>query len=209
MKNEHIPFELIEQIHLWIEKNVTTPDEDYDQPRKEKLAIIQQTINNLRKLSLDTPEDLFAEERALKELLSTPSQEKQIMLAIIEKLQELIKYVKQNIPNKGSTPKRGPKAPPKTLCVTLQTGDTIIENTAVMTFLKTLKHMGLERIAEIPDIRLHGHPVVSRIKNSQGYGLKKVEGFFIETHCSTNKKRDILKQYANLLGLHIQVAVHD
>ena len=68
----------------------------------------------------------------------------------------------------------------------MQTGDTIIENTAVMTF-KTLKHMGLERIADIPDIQLQGHPVVSRT-NLNGRELKKVSDFFIEVHCSTNIK---------------------
>jgi hypothetical protein len=160
-------------------------------------------------LSLDTPKDLIDEEKALEELLSTPNEDKQIMLEIVKKLEALMKYIKQNISNKRNTQNKVQKAPPKTLSVTLQTGETIIENTAVNTFLKTLEYIGLEKIADFSDIQLHGHPVVSRTKNLKGGQLKEVSDFFIEVHCNTNTKADILRRYAQMLGLNIQVAVKD
>lgn len=209
MKNEHIPFELIEQIYHWVEKNVSSTDEEYYHQKKKRLAIIHQTINNLINLSLDTPKDLIDEKKALEELLSTPNEDKQIMLEIAEKLEALVKHIKQHVSNKKNTHKKGQKAPPKTLCVTLQAGETIIENTAVSTFLKTLEYIGLEKIADFSDIQLYGHPVVSRTKNPNGGRLKEVADFFIEVHSNTNTKADILRRYARLSGLNIQVAVQD
>jgi hypothetical protein len=207
MKNEHIPFELIEQIYQWVERNLSSANGEHD--LQKKLAIIQQTINNLNKLSLEIPKDLSDQEKALKESLAAPNEDKQIMLEMTEKLQELIRYIKQKVSNKGNTGKKGPKAPPKTLCVTLPTGKTIINNTATMTFLETLKYMRLEKITDFSDIRLHGHPVVSRTKNSNSFELKEVEGFFIEVNCNTTVKADILRRYSHKLGLNIQVAVRD
>jgi hypothetical protein len=209
MKNEHIPFELIDEIHHWVEKNISTNEEEYSHKREKRLAIIHQTINNLKELSCDTPKDLIDEKKALEELLSTPNENKQIMLEIVEKLHALMKYIKQNISNKRNKHNKVQKAPPKVLCVTLETGEIINENTAVNTFLKTLEYIGLEKIADFSDIQLQGHPVVSRTKNLNGRKLKKVSDFFIEVHCGTNKKADILRRYAKMLGLHIQVAVKD
>lgn len=209
MKNEHIPFELIEQIHSWVEDNLpNTNEEDYKQI-KTRLGVIQQTINNLNKLSLDIPRDLFYEEKALKELLTTPSEGKQIMLEIVEKLQELIKYIKQNVLKKRNSENKGHKSPRKTLYITLQNGETIIENTATMTFLKTLEYIGLEKIADNYDVLLLGHPVVSRVKNPNGHSLKRIGDFFIETNSSTNTKADILRRYAHILSMNIQVTVQD
>jgi len=209
MKNEHIPFELIEQIYRWVEKNVSDTDEEYYHQRKQELAIIHQTINNCKKLSLDTPNELIDKKKALEELLSTPNEDKQIMLKIVEKLEVLIKFIKQNVSNKRNTQNSARRAPPKTLFVGLQTGETIIENTAVNTFLKALEYMGLEKIADFSDIQLHGHPVVSRTKNPNGGQHKEVAGFYIEVHCNTNTKADILRRYAHMLGLNIQVAIQD
>ena len=209
MKNEHIPFELIEQIYRWVEKNVSSTDEKHSQQIKERLAIIHQTIANLKKLSLDIPKDLIDEENTLEKLLSAPNEDKQVMLEIVEKMNDLMKYIKQNVSNKRNTQNKVQKARPKTLCVTLQTGETIIENTAVSTFLKTLEYIGLEKIADFSDIQLHGYPVVSRTKNPNGGQHKKVADFFIEVHCSTNTKADILRRYAHMLGLNIKVAVQD
>ena len=65
MKNEHIPFELIDEIHHWVEKNISTNEEEYSHKREKRLAIIHQTINNLKELSCDTPKDLIDEKKPL------------------------------------------------------------------------------------------------------------------------------------------------
>lgn len=208
MKNEHIPFELIDQIYLWAERSVSGIEEDYS-TEKERLRVIRQTINNLKKLSVDVPEALLEEESSLEMLVASPSREKQVMQDIVEKLQDLQKYLKKQISKTKSSRNTGVKAPPKVLCVALPNGEVIIENTATLTYVKTLEYIGLENLVDIPDVKLHGYPVVSKTCNPNARQLRKIGDFYIETHCGTQSKVDILRKYIQILGIELEVTVLD
>jgi len=99
------------------------------------------------------------------------------------------------------------KNPNTLLEVRLPDGKVICDSKAVDTFIATLLYIGLDKCAQVNDIRLNGHPVVSQQRNPNGRNLKKVAGYYIEVNTSTATKADLLMKYAKRLNLDIDVAI--
>lgn len=99
---------------------------------------------------------------------------------------------------------RKPKAPSKALAVRL--GNTIIkEQTATETFVAVIKEIGPSEVANIPEIKLEGLPLVVTHKDYRMQLNKIDENWFVCTHMSTANKKSMLERIANKLGLDIEV----
>jgi hypothetical protein len=149
-------------------------------------------------MSVEIPEKLMRCRRDLED-------DEQFLKHIAEQLTSLAKDIKYRI---GRT-SGGTKAPAKTLRVTLPDGRIICEHKAIDTFIETLRFMGLEKCACITAVRQLGYSVVSSRPNSyEGLkpgSIKEVDGYFIETKTSTDRKAEQLKQYAQVIGIKIKV----
>lgn len=90
--------------------------------------------------------------------------------------------------------------------VTLPENETIFDDAAVSTFLKTLQYIGLEKIASLTHITARRHPLVSTYHPNVG-DIKEINGFYIQVNTSTNEKAKILNRYAEELNVNIRVEV--
>lgn len=202
MKNKSVPLELIQQLRTWIHSNATRRETNTS---AVDLRLVNETIHNLQKMSVEIPDELKRKRSELEIAVNTPSDDEQFLNDIAEQLSSLARDIKRRI---GGT-SGGAKAPAKILRVTLPDGRVICEHKAIDTFIETLRFMGLEKCARITVVRHLRYPVVSTIPNSYeglrpGY-IKEVDGYFIETKTSTDRKAEQLRQYAQELGIKIKV----
>lgn len=116
-------------------------------------------------------------------------------------IQQYVKMMPQIQPVRG-----GARATPKKLRVTLPGNETIIDDTAVSTFLKTLQYIGLEKTASLTHITARRHPLVSTYHPNVGE-IKEINGFYIQVNTSTHEKAKILKRYAEELNVNIRVEI--
>lgn len=99
---------------------------------------------------------------------------------------------------------RKPKAPSKALVVRL--GDTVInEPTATETFVSAIKLIGPSIVANIPEIKVEGLPLVVSHKDYRMQLSKVDENWFVCTHMSTANKKSMLERIAKKLELEIHV----
>ena len=99
---------------------------------------------------------------------------------------------------------RKPKSPSKSLVVRL--GNTEIkESTATATFVAVIKEIGPSVVANIPEIKVEGLPLVVSRKDYR-MQLSKIDEYrYVCTHMSTANKKSLLERIANKLGLEIEV----
>ena len=207
MKNQHIPFELLEDIRAWVNKNAPT---SFANDAKAELKKIVELIDGLRSVSLEIPEELLKKRQELEREVNTPNEDQLVLSDLAKKLSSLAKEIKGHIKR---APSHGIKAPSKTLKVTLPDGRIICEKKAVDTFIETLRHMGLDKCADIEEVRHLGHPVVSTVRNKyinrKPGNIREVDGYFIETKTNTSRKAKQIKDYARALGININVHYDD
>ena len=99
---------------------------------------------------------------------------------------------------------RKPKAPSKALVVRL--GNTVIqESTATETFVAVIKEIGPSKVANIPEIKVEGLPLVVPHKDYRMQLSKIDEYWYVCTHMSTANKKSLLERVANKLGLETEV----
>jgi hypothetical protein len=206
MKNQHVPFELLGDIRAWVNKNVSA---SLANDATAELKKVTKLIDDLSNMSLEVPEDLLKRREELEAMVNTPNEDKLMLQDLAEKLSSLANDIKKLMRKPGG----GTKAPPKTLSVTLRDGRIICENKAVDTFIETLRYMGLDKCAEIEDVTHLGHPVVSTVRNKyinrKPGNIREIDGYFIETKTNTERKGKQLKDYAQRLGINIQVRHSD
>jgi len=198
MNDQHIPFKHLEQIRDWVDSNRPSLS---DARIEEQYREARKTIAMLTNMSIPVPDELEVHARKLEDMLSAPDEETEFMNQLANELIALAKDIRFKWKSHGT------KSPPKTLSVTLPDGQKICETTAVNTFVKALIYMGLERCAEYKDIVQYGHPVVSRKENERAGAARNVSGFFVETHSNTSFKAEILKKYAERIGLSMEINV--
>ena len=203
MKNQDIPFELLEDIRAWVNENVSASLASDAASELNKVAKI---IDDLRNMSLEVPEALLTRREQLEAIVNMPNEDKQMLYDLADKLSSLAKDIKKLTRKPGGG---GTKAPPKTLSVTLPDGRIICENKAVDTFIETLRYMGLDKCSEIKNVTHLGHPVVSTVPNQyinrKPGNIKEIDGYFVETKTNTDRKAKQLRDYAQTLGIDIQV----
>ena len=206
MKNQHIPFELLNDISKWVNKNASVSLADETGAELKK---VNKIITDLRSISLEVPKDLLKRHHELEAKVSIPNEDKMMLYELADRLSLLSKEIKRRIENPGS----GPKAPPKKLSVVLPDGRIICEKKAVDTFVETLRYMDLEKCAAIKDIIQLEHPVVSTVRNQyinrKKGSTKEIDGYFIEIHSSSDYKANLLRDYAQRLKIDIQVHCSD
>ena len=99
---------------------------------------------------------------------------------------------------------RKPKAPSKALVVRLR--NTVIqESTATETFVAVIKEIGPSKVANIPEIKVEGLPLVVPHKDYRMQLSKIDEYWYVCTDMSTANKKSLLERVANKLELEIEV----
>jgi hypothetical protein len=96
----------------------------------------------------------------------------------------------------------------KKLSVKVEGGEWSRTGHAADVFADALTKIGLERVAGL-DRRLNGLPLISRKKYTGARALRERQGYFIETHSSTDTKAGLLAQIATMLGIEVAVLVVD
>lgn len=200
MKDYHYPFDLLEKIRQWVSENIST---QFDNAMAE-FRKISKIIDDLNNMSVEVPKEL---QRNREKLEAKISEDEMSLNDLLDKLYALANEIKYRAAKSGCIT----KSPPLILSVILPNGQTICEKKAVDTFIITLQYMGLEKCAAIKDVIQLGHPVVSKVRNQYinrhpGF-IKEVEGYFIETKTSTDRKAEQLREYARKLGINIQVHI--
>ena len=199
------PFEGIAQIKAWVDESflkIAPPDDV-----KERYRDIGKAIDQLNKLGFPVPEALSAEKEDLKKILNVPNEHKRQLTALARELSSLAKDINRRL-RRGPT--TGTKGPRKKLEVMFPDGTVICENLAIDTFVKSLQHIGLGRVAELQSIRCSGYPLVSDRENgSRDRGVRQIDGYFIGTISSTAQKQAYLQRIADALRIDIVVEIGD
>ena len=209
--------EMINQLKTWIEERflalheVSSDGEERNEAmaRYRKLTSI---IHQLEGLRIPIPEDVEAEKLALEEFLHTPNEEESKLVFLSKELSSLAKDINYRLRGMRSqkTPE-GKKAPSKRLRVEFSDGTIINDSKSTNTFVDAMRHMGLQRVSELP-IKKDGGPLVSARKPTSATILKNskdIDGYFINAHSSTNAKAKYLQQIADALQIDISVRVVD
>jgi hypothetical protein len=202
MKNQHIPFELINDLKLWLRNNplITRKDKEVIELKK-----ITDVIGKLQEMSIEIPGDLLKKRDGLEVAVNTLNDDEKMLQALADELISISIDIKRRL-GKSSVKI---KSPPKKLRVTLPNGKIICEDKSVDTFIKTLQFMGLDRCAMINTVTQLGHPVVAtkpnEYKDKQPGNIKKIDRYFIETKTNTDRKAEQLREYARELDIDIQV----
>ena len=204
MRNQHLPFELLEQIRFWVRKNIVNLTKGNE---IEELKKIENLIAYYERRMLSNSDkffkDLLKKQHELESIISVPNEDKIVFLELAEELSSLSKYIQRQIKPLGRT-----KAPSKRLRVILPDGEEICERKAVDTYIRVLQYMGLDRVAGV-GIILQKHPAVSTQRDVRSGNQKFVDGFYVEVKTSTEYKAKLLQKYAEELGINIQIEVID
>ena len=91
------------------------------------------------------------------------------------------------------------------LKVTFPNGEIIEEYFAADTFALTIKTLGVDKIRGM-GLMDSGIPLIDASKHDQ-YGQRKINGWYICTHSSTKRKKEILETIAKKLGIRLQIAI--
>ena len=96
--------------------------------------------------------------------------------------------------------------------VTMTDGTEIQEKNAVRTFIKVLRTIGLEKVAnDASGVKLSGWPIVSsqRRPDAKESWQEQVDGWFVYTHASNYDKVKSLLDVSKLLGLNLMITNTD
>jgi len=202
--SKYDPFEAVSQLKSWIEKVISNLDQDNLQKEKERYRVVITTINNIKNLGMSVPDDLVLEKEKIEEIIQTED----VLKDLQHDLSLLATSIKQSLPKKSKArTQSGKKAARKILSVTFPDGVTFCENNATNTFLRSLEHIGLDKIADLEQIRSHGYPLVSKQKNIAANSLKMINGYYIETNSNTEQKAKELRLVAKQLQIDIKINV--
>jgi len=200
------PLKTVGQLRTWVEKSLLSLNTDNVQvvEAKRRHREVMRAIDQLEKLQFSIPDDIISEKKILEELIST-SDEKAKLTTLAKELSSLSRDINRQLRTRSSGTVKGGIAPPKILRVKLPDGTVIFENKAVDTFLKTLQHIGLERVSKLQSIISQGHPLVSTEKHESVKYFRELDGYFIGMHSSTATKSRLLQRIAR--ELHIKISV--
>ena len=103
---------------------------------------------------------------------------------------------------------RKKKSPAKVLRVTIR-GKLILEKNSTETFLASIKKVGPEKVAALPNIRVEGFPLVVSSKDYRMQLRKIDEQWYVCTHMPTKSKKSFLERIAKELGIKMKVEILD
>lgn len=202
--SKYEPREAVSQLKSWIGDKIINLDQGNKGEFKERYQVVVDTINNIKVLDMTIPDDLVSEKEKLEEILDTEA----ILRELQQELSLLVTNMKQSLSRKSKIKtQKGKIAPRKKLTVTFSDGITFCEENATATFIMSLAHIGLGKIAGLVDITSRGHPLVSKQKNRDAMSLRMVDGYYIETHSGTEVKARKLELIANVLNVDITIDV--
>jgi len=99
----------------------------------------------------------------------------------------------------------GPKSSKTVLVVKFKDGTVLFEHIAADTFAMAIKKLGYQRVIDL-GVKVNNFPLVSKHR-SENYSQKKIDGYFVMTHSSTEDKRDLLLKIATELNERITVDI--
>lgn len=190
------PIKAVRQLRTWFEESHSSQNTGELASAMERYREITKVIDHLQRLGISVSDDIRSEEKALEQLINASE-----LRNLSNELLTLARNIDRHL---GKL--RGGKAPARKLRVTFPDGAVILEKKAVDTFVNTLRHIGLGRVAKMQSVWSHGgHPIVSRERNESAGMVRDVDGFFIETKSSTEQKARHIKDIARLLSIEISV----
>ena len=190
------PNKAVRQLRAWFEESLSSQNTRALASATKRYREITKVIDYLQRLGISVSEDIRSEEKALEQLINASE-----LRNLSNELLTLARDIDRHL---GRL--RGGKAPARNLRVTFPDGTVIFEKKAVDTFVNTLRHIGLGRVAKMHSVRSHGgHPIVSRERNESAGMVREVDGFFIETKSSTEQKARHIKEIARVLSIEISV----
>ncbi len=196
------PFQTVHQLRAWVEESLSSPDTVATATTRYREII--KVIDQLKKLDIPISPDIKSEKKSLEEFIRASEK--------IKKLTDLaneLSTLSRDI-NRHLRKLEGGKTSSQKLRVIFSDGMVIFENKAVDTFIKSFQYIGLEHVSELKSIRSHGgHPIVSREENESAGQVRKIDGYFIETHSSTEQKARYIQGVAKALHLEISVELID
>ena len=197
------PSEIIGEIRTWIEECFLSLE---DRIRYQEITEI---ISQLERLQIPVSEDINSEKATLEKSLDASRGEKSQLTSLAKELSSLAKDINHRLRDMRSRKtSKSTKALPKRLKVEFPDGVVICEDTATNTFVQSIRHIGLQRVSELP-IRMNGRPLVSTRKPESARATQELEGYFIETHSSTKGKSRCIQQIASTLRIKVSVSVID
>ena len=201
------PLETVHQLRAWVEESFSSLNAVPLAEAKARYREITKVIDWLKKLHIPISEDIKSEKEALEELIST-SDERKNLISLAKELSYLARDINHQLRGMRSPGiPGGGKAPPKKLRVTFPDGTVILENKAVDTFVKSIQCIGLKRVSELRSVRQYGHPLVSTQKNEKSGNVRELDGYFIETRSSTEKKASHIRNIARAFRIELSVDV--
>lgn len=200
------PFKAVHQLRAWIKQTVSAANESASADARKRYGRITRVIEQLQGLDISVPEDLISEKRAIEEFIAA-SRETKSLTKLADELSILAREVDRHL---RSLETKRSKAPAQKLRVRFPDGTVIFENKAVETFVKSIQYVGLERVSELTSIKSHGgHPIVSRRKNESAGMVREINGYYIETKSSTERKARHIREIARELSVEISVECVD
>lgn len=206
--NTHDPMEAVAFLKLWIEESFATLNDTTLDVAKERYRIVLEIIDRYDKPQIPVPEEIQQERKRLVKILETSNEERRQLAALAEELSTLSKETRRWLSKTQHRRKASSKkSPPTKLKVTFPDGTIFYEEKAVNTFVKTLQYIGLEQISQLSSIRMSGRPLVSTEMDNPGRQVRKIDGYFVETHSNTREKARILKHIARTLDINMSVTI--
>ncbi len=99
------------------------------------------------------------------------------------------------------------KSAPKLLKVTFGDGSVIQEKTATETYVETIRHIGVEKVANLTDVRIEGLPLVVKQVDYRMQMRPLDDGWYVCTHSSTIAKQRMLEKISERLELNLIIEV--
>lgn len=207
------PLVMIADLRTWIEERfrsleAASSDEAKKDEARARYREVVDVIRRLERLQHPVSKKTRAEKAELEEFLHTLNEDENQLTVLAEELSSLVKDIKGRLRDiRGRKTPRGVKSMPKRLRVEFPDGTIFCENKAVDTFVQALNHIGLERVLEL-SIKLNRHPLVSTRRLEQVRAARELNGYFIETHSSTDQKARCIEKIADALRIELSVSVN-
>ena len=199
------PIKAVHQLRAWIKQKVSAANASSLAEARTRYRKITKVIDQLQGLDISVPKDIMSEKRAIEEFIAA-SGETRLLTSLANELSTLAREIDRHLKSLESKQTR---ARHQRLRVKFPDGKEIFENKAVDTFVKTIECVGLERVSELHFVRRHGHPIVSRERNESARNVRELDGYYIETHSSTEEKRRFIQDIARALHFEISVDCMD
>ena len=209
--------ELLNQLRTWIEEqfqslHATFSEEEDKGEARARYRKLTSIIHQLEGLGISIPEDVESEKAALEEFLHTPNEEENKLAFLSGELSSLARDINDRLRGlRSQTTRRGKRTISKRLRVGFSDGTIIDEPISTHTYVDVIRHMGLQRVSELP-IKKNGVSLVSIQEPEspkEAEKFRKVDGYFINTHSSTKSKARYIQRIADALQIDISVSIVD